>query len=185
MESTQDKTVYEVIAKMREVRLRRELECIEAIKQVHATQQHPEWFKNDRYSPSTLRRVNREPGAIARFSVNGTFKGWYRDGQRRGMPSKVMPIQRDLDAAYEAYYEMLRSVVPPQVLAAQLGMLSGQSRDEKGHRTKILTIHLLLLQEATLKHHYHAKLIAQKLNCNVECVRRVLRQINKISASNK
>ncbi len=177
MSSPTEKIIHEVIAGLRQDQAKQEEACLQAIKEVQATDQSSSRLGEQNVVAPVKGLIGKGPGAIAKYSFIGEFIGWYRNGQASGLPNQRMPIEIDLDEQFEAYYAMLRSVVPPEVLAAQLGRRSGESRAENGLQPDIKSLHTALLGTSVPKHH-RAKVIAKTLNCNVEYVRRTLRNID-------
>jgi hypothetical protein len=166
MSNSEEKIIHEVIAELREDRARQEDACLEAIKFVHATQQSPSWF-NEQTFIAPVGQITKGPGAFAKSSVHVEFIGWYRDGQTTGLPSQRMPLEKEIDDQYEAYYAMLRSSVPPEALAAQLDRRSGKSRVENGLQPLIRSRYNVTLGSSIPKHH-RVKFIAKEIGYSVE-----------------
>ena len=172
------RTIHDVIADLREEEERQRAAAFAAIKEIHAqpptlvvAESVEEWN-----AMRSRKNISRGPGAIAKFSSGGKFLGWYRNGQRSGLPSKRMPMEVDLDAVFEAYAKALRNTAPKSITASILGKRSARSRQEKSLVEQILTGYLALCREGGVPKHHRPKRLAAALDCDVEYVRRVLRK---------
>jgi len=172
MNSSPDKIIHEQIAELREERVCQESAALEAIRAIH---RNPSEHRIPDLKSPSKGLIGKGPGAIAKFSPNGELIGWYREGQASGLPSQQLPIEKEVDDQYEAYYAMLREAIPPGFLASQLGQRSGASRRQNGLEPLILAM-LQRLRADGIPRHHRAKLIATALECSIEHVRRVLRK---------
>jgi len=166
-----DVTIFEHQARLRREEGQRQAQALAMIKAIHAagpTLTVP----SPRTRPGL---VSRGPGAIAKFSPGVKFKGWYRAGQTRGAPSQKMPLEQELDALREAYFKSIRDLVPRSTTAAILARRSVRARRADSEASMVLVLWEELENRGVLQHN-RARFIAQKLKCNVDYVRRVLRQ---------
>ena len=83
--------------------------------------------------------VGRGPGAVQKVSPSGKHIGWYREGQRSGKPSLILPSEADMRRAEAAHLEEIHRVgkevgavtgrTPPSTVVA--GKASGKARQER------------------------------------------------------
>lgn len=164
------RTIDDHIAEMERERQRQDAAAIEAIRRVHSAggmPVDPTWQR----SPG---RIDRTPGSVAKFSPGGRFIGWYREDQRSGRPSKLMPVEEFVDEQHARYYRMLRVAYLGKGHFRALGERSGAKRAQAGAAARILQLKRELIV-AGVPGHKHAKLIAKQLRCSVRWVREVLR----------
>lgn len=119
-------------------------------------------------------KVSRSFGGIGKFSVGGRFIGWYRNDQKSGLPNQKMPIHQFLDKLYENFKQALVSTYPKSLTGTILAKKSAEARRENSLSNQIVMLYKEFALDGISKHE-RAKRIAQKLNCNVEYVRRVIR----------
>ena len=145
-------------------------ECASSIKAIHAAGGHE--FKG--IKP----KVRRLSGNVMKFSPNGRFIGWYRQGQKSGLPHRSSPAAQEMEKLYQDYKHSIISAFPQSVTGSVLGTRSGAVRKENGLFNKIQFLQQQLIYEGKPKRHI-PKLISKALSCNTEFVRRTLRAINK------
>lgn len=171
-------TFKECIEHFREEEERQSREAVILIKQIHASPPLP----IDTHSELkwtfcwTMEYLFPHQGAVAKFSpYYGDFNGWYRDDQRSGQPNGRLPIQVKLDEAFEQWARDCRRAVPVAIAARLRGIQSGKIRSERSLAKRIIQKYFGLQEQCTPKPH-RAKLIARDLDCNLDYVRRVLRE---------
>lgn len=120
--------------------------------------------------------VDQSVGGVGKFSKGGRFLGWYKNDQIRGMPNQKMPLQQLLNGLYQGFKQSIISNYPKSLTGSVLAKKSAESRKENGLSSQILVVHKELISQGVPKHN-RAKRIAQRLGCNVEYVRRVIREI--------
>ena len=144
-------------------------DCIAAIKEIHVA--GPYLLVNPpRRGPIGI-------GNVMKYSPNGKFIGWYRENQKSGLPSRLMPIEQEMEKLFQQYKKSIISAFPKSVTASIIGTRSGKVRKEHGLFDQIVNLQQQLMREGKPKHQ-RAKLIAKALDCNPEFVRRTLRKIN-------
>ena len=147
--------------------------CLEVIKAIH--KKGPYLILPEGTIPKG--RARRGPGAIQKLSPSGQHIGWYRDGQKSGLPSRDMPLQRDLAKRTAAYGRALQAAVPNWLHAAILGRRSGKARRQDSKAEQIVAAYQKL-QDAGVPEHRRSGIIAKQLASSREYVRRVLRRLN-------
>lgn len=120
--------------------------------------------------------VDHSVVGVGQFSEGGRFLGWYRNDQVSGMPNQKTPLQQLLDGLYQSFKQSIISIYPKSLTGSVLAKKSAESRKEHGLSSQILVVHKELIFQGVPKH-IRAKRIAQRLGCNVEYVRRVIREI--------
>jgi len=133
------------------------------------------WVSNPRLNPAW---IGTGTGAVAKVNRRGELKGWYRTGQKAGRPSRLLPVEKEMEAAFESWASDWRRVIPRAMKAKVLGQRSALAR-QRGS----IADHILALRTELLKVHKTCipTRIAQQLNCCVEYVRQVLRKNNNRS----
>jgi hypothetical protein len=166
---TKHLTIYQTFKTMELAEQQRMDDCAAQIKEIQNAS--PEIIVNP------PQRGPSGAGNVAKYSPGGELIGWYHEGQKAGLPNRLMPIEQEMESQYQLYKKSVIDAFPVTITASILGELSGEARKERGHYQDIMNLHQELTSNGTPKHH-RAKLIAAMLNCSVEYVRRTLRQIN-------
>jgi hypothetical protein len=162
-------TIHQTFKAMELEEQQRMDDCVAAIKKIHAT------GLDILVNPP--RRGPRGAGNVAKYSPSGNFIGWYRENQKSGLPSRLMPIEQEMKKLFQQYKKLVISAFPKSVTASIIGTRSGKVRKERGLFDQIVNLQQQLMHEGKPKHQ-RPKLIAKALDCNPEFVRRTLRKIN-------
>lgn len=162
-------TVFQQFKELEIQEKKRIEECIEAIKNIRAA------------GPDIVVDLPRRGpigiGNVMKYSPSGNFIGWYRENQKSGLPSRLMPIEQEMEKLFQQYKKSVISAFPKSVTASIIGTRSGKVRKERGLFDQIVNLQQQLMCEGKPKHQ-RPKLISKALDCNPEFVRRTLRQIN-------
>lgn len=161
-------TIFQLFKTQELEEKQRRADCVAAIKKIHVA--GPDIVVSP--PPRRLESV----GMVMKCSPSGRFIGWYRAGQKAGLPNRLTPLEQDMEKHYQQWKKSVIAAFPKSITSSILGVRSGRARRERGLYQNIINFHQQLASDGIPKH-LRSKLIASKLNCNVEFVRRTLRQI--------
>lgn len=165
-------TIDEQIAKMRQEERERYEAGLELIKAIHAA------GPTLKISRAVLanRRAPRYavPGTVVKMTKSGEILGYWREGQTRGRPSSLMPIEQEYLDATERYVKMLRDSVPRAHTNAILSQRSVASR-QTGDLAPALCARYDALTEQGVPRSERVNRIAKAFKRSADHVRRVLR----------
>ncbi|MDO9315537.1 MAG: hypothetical protein Q7T97_13440 [Burkholderiaceae bacterium] len=122
------------------------------------------------------RRARRKagPGTIVKVTECGEFLGYWREGQTRGRPSSLMPLEQEYLDATERYFKMLRDSVPRAHTNAILSQRSVAAR-QTDDLAPALCARYDALTELGVPRSERVNRIAKAFDRTADHVRRVLR----------
>ena len=122
-------TIREIIARIRESEAKARDQSVALIGQVHQNSPMQSWS-----SEAEFRKVFGYPKIVGeRLNLhvpargNAPFKGWYRAGQKSGMPSKKLLHSKE-SLAFKQYTDQIASLFPESEQKSILGKRSANAR---------------------------------------------------------
>ena len=174
-------TIRQIISRMRESEAKARDQAVTLIKQIHQSGPVQSWE-----SEAQMRKEVGYPKIVdealnLHVPAKGTaaFKGWYRSGQKRGMPSKTLLYAKE-NLAFKRYTDEIALAFPEDEQMAILGKRSGRARVTSSAIPKIIELEKELIRRQVPKHQ-RAHRISVKLSLNAVYVRKILFHVNKKS----